>query len=302
MNMPLRFAFSLLASSLILSVLTSCGGGSSKETKADEVEFDEAETQIVTDMSKMLHDLPSPTEVPYLLESTGAKFNDDIINSMTRLPKYLTNEDESALNLGIYATDMGYLISYAELEQANVYLQASQKLAETLGVASVFSLATIEKFQKNLNNPDSLNKILNHSISDVQEKLKSGDRVPVAALILAGSFIEGLYLTIKVIDTYPTDELEEEARNAILEPLVKVVLKQEKPLTDVITLLKDLPEDEIVNHMINELQILKVLYETDLAQVEKEIANKEDFVITESALSGIKSEVIRIRRDIVEFE
>ena len=167
----------------------------------------------------------------------------------------------------------------------------------------MFSVATVEKFQNNLDDPDSLNKILTQSITDVEDRLESADRVSVAALILSGSFIEGLYLAIEVIETYPTDVLDEDTRNLILEPLVKVVLDQEKPLLDVIGLLKDLPEDDIINHMITELEILKVLYETDLAEVQEKIANNTgDFVLTEATLSGIRGEVKRIRTDIVEFK
>ena len=301
MNKSLRFTLTLLVSASFLSTMVSCGGGSSKST-AEDVAFEDAEKKIVTDMDQVIHDLPSPTEVPYMLQATGADFNKDIINGLERLPKYLTNEDESALNLGIYATDMGYLISYKQLEDATDYLESSQKLAESLGVASVFSVATIEKFQSNLDNPDSLNKILNKSITDVEDRLESADRVSVAALILAGSFVEGLYLAVEVIETYPTDVLDEETRNLILEPLVKVVLDQEKPLLDVIGLLKDLPEDDIIDHMISELEVLRVLYETDLAEVEKKIAeNTGDFMLTESDLSGIRTEVKRIRTDIVEL-
>lgn len=302
MNKSLRFTLTLIVSVAFLSTMISCGGGSSKPS-ADDVAFEEAEKKIVTDMDQVIKDLPSPTEVPYLLQATGADFNKDIINSLERLPKYLTNEDESALNLGIYATDMGYLISYKQLETATDYLESSQKLAESLGVASVFSVATVEKFQSNLDNPDSLNKILNQSILDVEDRLESADRVSVAALVLAGSFIEGLYLAIEVIETYPKDVLDADTRNLILEPLVKVVLDQEKPLLDVIGLMKDLPDDDIINHMINELEILRVLYETDLADVQEKIAsNTGDFVLTESTLSGIRSEVKRIRTDIVEFQ
>lgn len=298
----MRFTLTLFVSAIFLSTMISCGGGSSKSS-SEEAAFEEAEKKIVTDMDQVIHDLPSPTEVPYLLQATGADYNKEIINDLERLPKYLTNEDESALNLGIYATDMGYLISYQKLEEATDYLESAQKLAESLGVASVFSVATVEKFQTNLDNPDSLNKILTQSITDVEDRLESADRVSVAALILAGSFIEGLYLAVEVIETYPKDVLDEDTRNLILEPLVKVVLEQEKPLLDVISLMKDLPEDDIINHMINELEILRVLYETDLAEVEEKIANNTgDFVLTESTLSGIRSEVKRIRTDIVEFE
>ncbi|MEQ8470467.1 MAG: hypothetical protein RIC35_04745 [Marinoscillum sp.] len=303
MNKSLRFTLNCLFIAFTGIVLVSCGGSSSKETSAEQVAFEEAEDKIVTDMDKVIHDLPSPTEVPYLLQATGADFNADMINDLENLPKYLTNEDESALNLGIYATDMGYLISYQQLEKATDYLESAQKLAESLGVASVFSVATIEKFQNNLDNPDSLNKILTQSIVDVENRLENADRVSVAALILTGSFIEGLYLAVEVIETYPTDVLDEDTRNLILEPMFKVVLDQKKPLVDVIALMKDIPQDDIITHMITELNILRILYDTDLAEIEKQIAeNTGDFILTEDMLIDITTEVKRIRTDIVEFQ
>jgi predicted Zn-dependent protease with MMP-like domain len=105
---------------------------------------------------------------------------------------------------------------------------------------------------------------------------------------------------VKVIETYPTDILDEDIRNLILEPLVKVVLDQKKPLLDVIALLKDIPQDDIISTMIAELNILRILYEGDLAEVEKKISeNTGDFILTQDMLLDITTEVKRIRTDIV---
>ncbi|RED97940.1 hypothetical protein [Marinoscillum furvescens] len=303
MNNSLR-AFALLFPVAIF--FSSCGGSSSSEkakAEADEVAFSEAEKKIVSDMDQVIHDLPSPTEVPYLLQATGADYNAELINSLEKLPQYQTNEDEAALNLGVYATDMGYLISYNKIEEATNYMESCQKLAESLGVASVFNVATIEKFQNNLNNADSLNKILSEAIIEAESKLENADRATMAALVLTGSFVEGLHLAVRVIETYPTDVLDEENRNLILEPMVKVVLDQKKPLLDVIAMLKDLPQDDIIAKMIAELNILRILYDGDLAEIEEKISeNTGNFVLTQDMLLDITKEVKRVRRDIVEYK
>ena len=111
MNNSYRISIKLFTAMLLTSFLWSCGGGSKKESAAEDVKFSDAEKKIVVDMDQVIKDLPSPTEVPYLLQATGADFNPELINSLDRLPRYETNEDESALNLGVYATDMGYLTS-----------------------------------------------------------------------------------------------------------------------------------------------------------------------------------------------
>lgn len=304
MNQSIRYSFNLAFTLIIAAVLVGCGGSSSEKEKkaAEQAAFEEAEKKITSDLNTVIHDLPSPTEVPYLLQATGADYNPELVNTLDRLPRYETNEDESALNLGVYATDMGYLLSYEKISESREYMNACRKLAENLGVASVFDVKTMEEFQGNLNNPDSLNDILSRAIVEAEERLESADRVSIAALILTGSFIEGLYLAVKVIETYPTDILDEANRNLILEPLVKVVLDQKKPLLDVIAMLKDLPQDDIIAKMINELNILRILYDGDLADIQEKIAtNKGDFVITQDMLIDITTEVKRVRRDVVEY-
>jgi len=284
--------------------IVSCDSKSKKklESEAEASAFEEAEKQISLDINKVIKDLPNPTEVPYLLQATGADFDKELINGLEKIPQYQSNEDETALNLGVYATDMGYLVSYEQVQPSLNYMENCQKLAESLGIASVFDVSTINEFQKNLNNPVKLNEIIAGAILEAEERLENSDRLPIAALVITGSFVEGLYLAVKVIETYPTDILDEDTRNLILEPLVKVVLDQKQPLLDVIALLKDLPEDDIISKMIAELNILRILYEGDLAEVEKKISeNTGGFMLTQGMLLDITTEVKRIRTDIVDL-
>lgn len=295
-----KIAQQILSLIVVVSFLAACSSG--KKSSADEVAFEDANKKIVADMDQVIKDLPPPTEVPYMLQATAADYNPGIINGFDNLDGYLAVEDKAALNLGIYATDMGYVLAYEQNKASMDYLEVCQKLAEAVGVASVFDLATIERFQANIGNNDSLNALLSESIVEIESRLERADRVNVAALVLTGSFIEGLHLATLVVETYPTDILDETNRNLILEPMIKVVLDQEKPLIDLIKLLGDLPQDDIIRKMINELNILKLHYDGDLADIQEKIKNNTgDFVLTQDMLIDVTTEVKRIRKDIISL-
>lgn len=304
MKLSTHSILNLLLTGVITTVIVSCGGTSQKEkeSKAEEVAFSEAEKRITGDIDKVIADLPSPSEVPYTMQAIDAEFNPTLINDLSRIEGYQASEDEAALNLGIYATDMGYLASYQKAQDAMKYMESCHSLAEALGVASVFDVSMMEKFQNSLDDPEKLNEIMNDAVLKAEQTLESTDRAAMAALVLTGSFVEGLYLATKVIETYPKDILDEETRNIILEPMIQIVLDQKKPLLDVIAMLKDLPQDDIIAKMITELSILRLLYDGDLADIEEKIkANTGTFVVTQEMLIDITTEVKRVRKDIIEL-
>lgn len=285
---------------LITFLVVSGCGDNSKKSAAEDVSFDQADKKIIASLDKVLKELPPPTEVPYLLQATGADYDQSLVNDYTKADSYLTNENKAALNLGIYATDMGYVTSYDQSQMSMKYLEACQKLSEAIGVASVFNLSILEKFQANINNSDTVNVLLSKSIVEAEQRLEQSDRIEVAALILTGSFLEGVYLATRVVETYPTDILDEQNRNLILEPMVRVVLDQKKPLLDIIKMLKTLPTSDAVASMIADLNILRVLYEGDLTEIENKIANNTgNFVLTQDMLIDVTTEVKSIRDKII---
>ena len=296
--------FDLLSKStlvLVLTILAACGGSGDKKSDEAAEEFDQAKSQMAQDIDKVIHDLPAPSEIPFLLQATGAEYNSDLISDLSKAEDYQTSTDKAALNLGVYATDVGYLASYEQVQEALKYMEACQILAETIGIASSFDLDLLARFEENLGNRDSLATLLNDALYVAESRLENDDRLNAAALVLAGSFMEGLYISTMVIETYPEDMLDEDSRNVILEPLVKIVLDQKKPLMDLIALMNDLPEDEMINYMIEELNVLKYIYQDELDKIDENIKNNTgDYVLTKDVLSNITYEIKRIRKAIRE--
>lgn len=294
----LKLASFVLTAAVLIS---SCGGGGSQEKSSDaSSEFDAAKEQVAADVSKVLKDLPPPSEVPYLLMNAGAEFDPTIVNSLDKIESYQSDETKAALNLGVYATDIGYLASYEKSELALDYMGECQKLAAPVGVAEAIDYGMISRFESNMENKDSLTAVINDVMQKSGERLSELEELNSAALLLAGSWIEGVYISTTIVNTYP-DDLPEESRTLILEPLVKIVMDQKASLNDLLQVLNDVPESDDVNNMKAELGKVKAIYDGELAEVEKQISeNTGGFVLKPSTLDNLAAEVTRIRTSIVE--
>ncbi|EAY30214.1 hypothetical protein [Microscilla marina] len=296
----------LLQTKYILVVLTvslyACGG--SKEGKNDNADTGkDTAKNIVNDIKeqnkKVLTKIPEPSEIPYMIKQTGAEFDPKLANSPASSDKYKTTNSKAALNLGVYATDLGYMVIYDKVQNAIDYMNATQGLADKLGIAGAFSPATVKRFKDNLSSIDSLTKIINESMKKSDDYLKSEERNDIAALIFTGSFLEGLFVATELVANYPKDELPEEARIQVLVGLVREVIKQKVPLGELIKALKSLndkPAD--VNKLVTDLEELYKIYE-DLNMEEKIRKNKGDLILSDKSLIGITKKVNAIRADIV---
>ncbi|MEQ9007848.1 MAG: hypothetical protein RLP12_08195, partial [Ekhidna sp.] len=283
-------------------LVSSCGGGSSKEESSSDAssEFEAAKEQVAADVSKVLSDLPPPSEVPYMLMNAGADFDQNIINGLDKMESYQSNEAKAALNLGVYATDIGYLASYGKSELALDYMGECQKLAAPVGVAEAIDYGMISRFEANMENKDSLAVIINEVMQKSGERLGELEELNSAALLLAGSWIEGVYISTSIVNNYP-DDLPEESRTLILEPLVKIVMDQKTSLADLLQVMNDVPATDDIKNMIAELEKVKAIYDGELAEVEKQISeNTGGFVLKPSTLDNLSAEVNRIRGSIIE--
>ncbi|MEQ9402256.1 MAG: hypothetical protein RIM99_01615 [Cyclobacteriaceae bacterium] len=287
---------------LVAVLLTACGGGGEKTEESDAgAEFDSAKAQVAADVKKVIQDLPPPSEVPYLLIAAGADYDASLVNSTDKIESYQSDTEKAALNLGVYAADIAYLSSYEKSEEALDYMGECQKLAAPVGIADALDYGMVARFESNMENKDSLTAIINEVMEKSGDRLSQLDQLNSAALMLAGSWIEGIYISTTIVNTYPADGLSEEDANLILEPLVQVVLKQKQSLNDLIAVMKDVPATDGVKATLTDLEKVKAIYDGELSEVEKNISeNTGSFSLSTSVLDNMAAEVKRIRTSIVQ--
>jgi hypothetical protein len=278
--------------------LASCGSSSSDKDK-NSSEFEAADS-LGSHIEELAYIIPPPSEIPYLLQTTGAEFNESLINPRTKADQYASRTDKAALNLGVYAADIGYLSSYDKTQEAIDYLQSAKTLADGLGVIGSFDVEVLKQFEANISNKDSLTHLLDRTIKKTQSFLDDDNRNKLSAMVITGSFVEGLYIATGVVKSYPKDLLPDDAKNTILTPLVRIVLEQKKAVTEVNKMLASVPEQaEVVPGLVADMKALEAEYAA--LNIEEQIRNnKANLVLSDKNLVQITTIIERVRKNITE--
>lgn len=277
-----------IAYSLVLVctlVLFACGDTSSDKIEIAPVTSDTAAIDsIVPSLSStkydlVISDIPFPFEILDNLYSKNTPFNQGIMNSVSNISKY-NKYDSKALNLGIYGADLAYAVTYEQFQQIGTYVKNTKKLAEELGIPFAFNQEMMNKYNKFKNNKDSLTKAVCDSYTEVDRALKNNERVGMAALVVTGSWLEGLYLSAKTfVDAPKTPE------NA---DLYKVISEQKQSLIIVIKLLEEYKQDPFFASIINELNIITSEYNT----VSKNIINEQQLQVITQKVEKLRNRIV----------
>ncbi len=289
----------LVLSAFLIGGLASCGSSNSDKDK-NSSEFKDAEKNLQNQIKDVVYNIPSPTEIPYLLQATGADYNPGLVNPRNKADQYTTHTDKAALNLGVYASDIGYLSSYEKAQESIDYLNASKTLADGLGVIGTFDVTILKRFEANIANKDSLSYLLDETIKQTDRFLRDESRNKLAALVVTGSFIEGLYISTALIKTYPKDMLpSDEDRNLVLGPLMRVVIQQKESVSDLLKMLSTVEQTGPVASIVSDLKALEDAYAA--LNVEEQLKNQHaDQVLNDKNLLNITGIVERLRGSIVD--
>jgi hypothetical protein len=194
-------------------------------------------------------------EMSSLFQSSGAVFKQDLLNSPDNLSNYITSS-KKALNLGVYAVDLSYAKVSEQLETAGKYFNAMQKLTEEMGIPSVYFKNTADRFEKNIDNKDSLIKIANEVYMASDNYLRENERYSASAQIILGGWVEAIYIASHIAAT--TRDIN----------IIERLAEQRTSLANVIALLNDYSSDTDIKQNLYKLKQLQPLFETFVVKVD----------------------------------
>ncbi|MFM9985842.1 MAG: hypothetical protein ACKVOK_11455 [Flavobacteriales bacterium] len=176
--------------------LMACGNapGKGPQQPAVHENKDSAEDARIKELQKIFFSIPSPVEMSSLIKEKGYKFDASKLNVPENVDKY-TGESRQAINLGIYGADLSYAAMFDEKQQTITYFAAAQKLARHMGVDGALTNDLVERLGKNQENRDSLLNIVSEAYNDLNGYLKENERIEISALVVAGGWLEALYLS-----------------------------------------------------------------------------------------------------------
>jgi len=196
----------------------------------------------------VVQNISSPVEMAALIKSTGVEFSQKVLNSTDRVSDYNTSYSR-ALNLGVYSADLGYINMFDKNNIVVSYLVAVKDLAEGIKVGQFFDFAALKRLATNSNNLDSLMEISVSSMNKMDNYLREQNRSNVSSLIVAGAWIEGLYIASNVVEQTNNRELSDR-------------IAEQKDVVDILLIIIDnYKKDENFAKLGKEIEKLKVAYE-----------------------------------------
>ena len=259
--------YMVMAAMGFVVMFSACDNQDNTADKIDdalEIENNAKDEKAFKQAQEVFYSLPSPVETAMLMRRAGAKYNEEYLNPTKNLSTYTTTKS-MALNLGIYSADLSFASMFDQSQASIDYLTATKKLAEKIGLMNAIESSTIKRMEGNINNKDSLMEIISETLMNSNSTLKENGQAQVAALILTGSWVEGLYMAIKISET--TENNEE---------LIVRIIDQRLSLNTLNQLLDSYKEDQDVSDVIAELAPISAIFDKVESTSSKTVAVKDE--------------------------
>lgn len=224
----------------------------SKDSANQEVNV-EVDNEVMNDINqakKIFYSLPSPLETAMLIKTAGATYDEKLLNPVSNASGYTTNRS-MALNLGIYTTDLSFASLFDQTQTSINYMQTAKKMADGLGILDAIDNKTIQKLEENINNRDEIMNIISETFMASSSFLKENDRTAVAAIVLVGGWIEGLYIATQLV---PSGNIKN-------NKLVERIVDQKLSFDIVLKLLAENKQNPDVANLIVEMNDLKKIFD-----------------------------------------
>ena len=284
---------------IISAALISCGDEEIPQEIVDDLApevIDEQSIERAEKAQKVFQTIPSPYETALLFEESGIGYNVDALNPVENVSKYTTSVQQ-ALNLGVYGADLSYANIHDQTQESMFYMNCSKKMADALGVAGAFTAEAIERIEENMNNRDSMMTIVSDAFWTCDSYLKENKQDNLSALIIAGGWLEGLYIGTRAInDDSPNQDM------------MQRIAEQKYSLDNLIDLL-DSYDDADVKNIADKLATLKLSFDKIDEQESETTVSKDDvptigggstLTYTPETIKEITATIESIRNEIIK--
>ena len=234
--------------------LCSCGGGQNTEPEEDLDQILDASSKKIEIADEIVGDIimsiPPPIELAYLVQSSGAKYNDNILNDLDKIDSYSTGF-QRGLALGAMGADLGYVNLYEKTSVSLEYLNGIRKVADDLNIGQFFDFETIMRLANNSHSIDSIVGISTEGFEKMNAYLNEKKRGNISMAILIGGWVESLHIAVKVNENSQVPNQE----------LIERIGEQKIVFGDINVLLEIYKDDIFLSDISKDMKRLKNLYD-----------------------------------------
>lgn len=233
---------------IMFASCSSCNHGSNTDLLIpDSILFKEENQVSAEAMQNIVENISSPVEIASMIKNSGVPYSRAYLASTENVSQY-TSSFQHAFVLGILGADLGYLNMYQKTSAMLDYLSAIKSLSDAIKIGQFFDFTTLKRLSTNNTNLDSLVYISVHNFNQMDKYLRDNNRGSMSSLMIAGAWIEGMYILTQVVKDKPSKELSDWVAN------------QQVFLGDILNILKSYVKDPQYNELYTDFERIKEAY------------------------------------------
>jgi hypothetical protein len=264
----------LISSASIL--LSACGGNKQEDLETS----DEVLTVVGVDSQKIsaqnvFNTITPRAKILELTKLANAEYNVQLLNNPDDVSRYLL-ESSRALNLGVYGADLNVASIYDQTQESMLFFKCVSIIAKSIGVSDSFDENMGDRMTANQSNRDSTLSIITQAFKSADLTLRKNNRPGTSSLLVAGAWIEGLYVACQT------------AKETKSEAIVKEIFNEKESLNNLMELLQSSKLPEETAYVLEDLKSLKTI-----------IDSKIDTQFTVDAMKELDSKITELRTKII---
>jgi hypothetical protein len=239
----------LVAATAIL--MMSCGGSGDDELQ-NVVVGDTTTTVTTPDQPAVEYAVPTPNELFEIIKIQGGEQRPGLVNTLDNRPNYVDLKAKS-LNFGVYSADLAYMSCFGIGTEFLMYFKAIEEMGEELGISGAFDEELMERIENNEGDTDTLFAISNETYYDSYLYLEENGKGVELCLIMAGGYIESLYIICNLVDKFKEGD-----------PIIEKIGDQKLVLENLLDFILQYSDDQLVSEVMDDLITLSDVFETSM--------------------------------------
>lgn len=265
----------------VLGLFASCNNAGNKKEKSSKNLNDLNVEDVIFDDKKGVvnYKIPSPLEMFLRLQRINAPFKVELPNKPINSQRYIT-QYQQAVNMGVYASDMAYCCILGDSQNTLVYFNMVKNLSVEVGLYEGVNKELADRVLDNLSESDTLISITADSYYEVVNYIEEQGLADIQCMVVAGSWIESIYLCLKSICDMKLDS-----------KTMEIITDHQVVLENLAELLEQNKQARNVSQLLDEIKTIQSAYDV--------LYQNEGKVLTQKQFSDIVNTVADVRERII---
>lgn len=263
-------------------LFASCSGEKNKE-KEQPKSLDALNVEdVIFDYDNMTinYKIPSPLEMFVRMSERNVAFDIELPNKINNATRYVT-QYQQATNIGVYASDMAYCCIVGNSQNTLSYFNLVKNLSIEMGLYEGINKELADRVLDNLSETDTLISVTSESYHEVVNYIEEQGLVDIQCLVVAGAWIESLYLCLTPMKSQPLGEAE-----------MELIHDHQILLENLIELLSQNKQSGNVAKLLEELLLIQSVYDI-VYQNEGKILTQQQFANIVNTVSDVRAKIIK---------